>query len=108
MRKAHAGGGKTMATQAQIESLLKRLRGMSAADLSVLEASTKTPGSSMTTALGSCTEALWSEMVALGWMNRRDEDLELPGGARFPMKIYTISSEGFQPILDLLSILTKR
>lgn len=96
-----------MATQAQIEALLERMREMSAADLSVLETSTETPGSSMTTAPGSPNELLWSEMVALGWMNRRDEDLELPGGARFPMKIYTISPEGLQPILNLLSILTK-
>jgi hypothetical protein len=97
-----------MATQAQIEALLKRMRGMSAADISVLEASTETPESSMTTAPGSPNELLWSEMAALGWMNRRDEDLELPGGARFPMKIYTISPEGLQSILNLLSTLSKR
>jgi hypothetical protein len=41
-----------MATEAQIEVLLQRMREMSAADLSVLEASTKTPGGSMTTAPG--------------------------------------------------------
>jgi hypothetical protein len=40
--------------------------------------------------------------------DKRDEDLELPGGARLPMSIYTISPEGFQPILDLLSALSKR
>jgi hypothetical protein len=97
-----------MATQAQIEALLQRMREMSAADLSVLEASSKTPESSMTTGPGSANEALWSEMVELGWMIRRDEDLELPGGARFPMKIYTISPEGLQPILNLLSTLSKR
>ncbi len=97
-----------MATQAQIEALLQRMREMSAADLSVLEASSKTPESSMTTGPGSANEALWSEMVGLGWMIRRDEDLELPGGARFPMKIYTISPEGLQPILNLLSTLSKR
>ena len=79
-----------MATQAQIEALLQRLREMSAADISVLEASTKTPGSSMTTAPGSHNEVLWSEFVGLGWMMKRDEELELPGGARFPMRIYTI------------------
>jgi hypothetical protein len=57
-----------MATEAQIEALLQRMREMSAADISVLEASTKTPGSSMTTAPGSHNEVLWSEMVGLGWM----------------------------------------
>ena len=97
----------TMATQAQIEAVLHRMREMSAADISVLEASSKTPGSNMTTAPGSPNEALWSEMVRLGWMIRRDEDLELPGGARLPMKIYTISAEGLDPILNLLSTLSK-
>ena len=61
----------------------------------------------MTTAPGSPNEVLWSEMVGLGWMNRKDEELDLPGGARFPMKIYTISPEGLQPILKLLSALAK-
>lgn len=97
-----------MATEAQIEALLQRMREMSAADLSVLEASSKTAGSSMTTAPGSRNEVLWSEMVGLGWMIGRDEELELPGGARFLMRIYTISPEGLQPILNLLSTLTKR
>ena len=97
-----------MATPAQIEALLQRMREMSAADLSVLEASTQTPGSSMTTGPGSPNEVLWSEMVDLGWMIRRDEALDLPGGARFPMKIYTISPEGLEPISNLLSILSNR
>jgi hypothetical protein len=97
-----------MATQAQIEALLQRMRQMSAADLSVLQASTQTPGSSITTAPGSPNEVLWSEMVGLGWMDRRDEELELSAGTRFPMKIYTIRPEGLQPILSLLSAFSKR
>lgn len=71
-----------MVTQAQIENLLRRMEKMSAADISILEASSNTPGSNMTTAPGSQNEALWSEMVQLGWMIRRDEELELPGGRR--------------------------
>src|ERR1017187_1470291 len=97
-----------MATEAQIEALLERMRGMCAADISVLEASSQTPESSMTTGPGSPNEALWSAMVDLGWMIRKDDDLELPGGGRFAMKIYSISPEGLQPILDLLSELAKR
>jgi hypothetical protein len=94
-----------MATQPQIEALLKRMREMSAADISVLEASTQTPESSMTTAPGSANEALWSEMVELGWMTTKDENLELAEGMHFPMTIYTISPEGLQPIMNLLAAL---
>lgn len=97
-----------MATEAQIEALLERMRGMSAADISVLEASTQTPDSNMTTGPGSPNESLWSEMVDLGWMIREDEDLELPGGVRFPMKAYSIRPEGLQPILNLLATLARR
>jgi len=97
-----------MATQEQIQALLQRMRQMSAGDISVLAASTQTPGSSMTTAPGSPNEALWSAMVGLGWMNKRDEVLDLPGGRRFQMKIYSISPEGLQPILDLLSALREK
>ncbi|MGA2260302.1 MAG: hypothetical protein ABSH28_02570 [Acidobacteriota bacterium] len=97
-----------MVTQAQIEALLQRMREMSAADISVLEASSKTPGSNMTTAPGSRNEALWSEMAGLGWMIIKDEELELPEGRRYLMKIYTISPEGLQPILNLLSTLSQR
>ena len=60
-----------MAPQAQIEALLKRMRGMSAADLSVLLASSKTPDSNMTTGPGSPNEILWSEMVELGWDEKK-------------------------------------
>jgi hypothetical protein len=79
------------------------MREMSAADISVLEASSKTPDCSMTTGPGSPNEVLWSEMVGLGWMTMRDESLDLPGGVHIPMKIYSITQEGLQPILNLLS-----
>ena len=97
-----------MSTQAQVEAVLQRMRQMSAADLSVLAASAQTPESSMTTAPGSANEALWNELVALGWMSKRGEDLELPGGRRFPMTVYTISAEGLHPLADLLSAVSKR
>jgi hypothetical protein len=84
------------------------MRAMSAADISVLEASSKTPDSSMTTAPGSRNEALWSEFVKLGWMIKKEEALDLPGGKRFVMTIYSISSEGLHPILDLLLTLAEQ
>ena len=96
-----------MATPEQIEALLKRMRGMSAADLSVLEASVHTPESNMTTAPGSPNEALWSEMVDLGWMSKNEDAIDLPGGTRFVMTIYSIRPEGVQPILGLLAALSK-
>ena len=92
-----------MATEAQIEALLERMRAMSAADISVLEASANTPDSNMTTAPGSANEALWSEFVKLGWMIKNEDALDPPGGKRFVMTIYSISSEGLQPVHDLLS-----
>jgi len=96
-----------MATEAQIEGLLQRMRKMSAADISVLEARSQTPDSSVTTAPGSQNEALWSEMAELGWMVIKDDAIDLPGGKRYVMKIYTISTEGLQPILNLLSTLSR-
>jgi hypothetical protein len=54
----------------------------------------------MTTGPGSANEALWSELVTLGWMAKRAEALDLPGGRRFEMTIYSISVEGLQPISD--------
>jgi hypothetical protein len=94
-----------MATEAEIAALLERMRAMSAADISVLEASANTPESNVTTAAGSANEALWSEFVKLGWMIKKEDMLDLPAGKRFVMTIYSISSEGLQPILDLLSTL---
>ena len=94
-----------MATPEQVEGLLTRMRKMSAADISVLEACTRTPESGMTTAPDSPNEILWSEMVELGWMTVKDDELELAEGFMFPMKIYTISTEGLEPIVKLLAAL---
>jgi hypothetical protein len=94
-----------MATQAQVNALLRRMREMSAADISVLEASVNTPDSNVTTAPGSPNEKLWSEMEALGWMVKRNEELELGGGMRFPMAIYSFTTEGRLAVSSLLAIL---
>jgi hypothetical protein len=95
-----------LATQAQTEALLRRMRDMSAADLSVLAASADTPGSNMTTAPGSRNDALWSDMEKLGWLTVKSETLDLPGGKQYLMKIYAIAAEGREPILTLLSALS--
>ncbi len=90
-----------------MDALLERMRGMSAADLSVLDAAAHTPDSNMTTSPGSPNEVLWSAMVELGWMNKKEDGLDLPGGARFTMNLYSIRPEGLQPILSLLSAVLK-
>lgn len=87
--------------------LLQRMQAMSAADISVLDASVKTPDSNMTTAPGSKNDLLWSGMEILGWMRTRNEELELPGGRRFAMKIYTITPDGVEPIANLLAALSQ-
>jgi len=97
-----------MATPEQVEGLLTRMRKMSAADLSVLAACTQTPESGMTTAPDSPNEVLWSEMVALGWMTVKDDELELTEGFLFPMKIYNIRPEGLEPISNLLAALQNK
>jgi hypothetical protein len=94
-----------MATQTQTESLLQRMRKMSAADLSVLQASADMPDSQMTTAPGSPNEALWSEMEKLGWMIRAAEDISLPGGGKFAMLTYSMTPAGREAVSKLLSLL---
>src|ERR1035437_2000113 len=96
-----------MATEAQIEGLVQRMRKMSAADISVLEARSQTPDSSMTATPGSQNEALWSEMAELGWKVIREDEIDLTGGKRYVMKTYTISTEGLQPIVNSLSTLSR-
>ena len=52
---------------------LQKLRAMSPADLSVLEACVTKSGSVMVTTEGSANHKLWSEMEKLGWLERRQE-----------------------------------
>ncbi len=96
-----------MATREQIERSLQRMRAMSAADISVLDACSKTPESNVTTAPASPNEALWTEFVGYGWMKCKEDTLDLPGGKRLAMKIYSITAEGQQPILGLLSAIAQ-
>lgn len=60
-------------SEAQTEALLERMRSMSAADLSVLEAAIKQPSGEqpvlLTTIPGSANDQLWSEMTKLGWLS---------------------------------------
>jgi hypothetical protein len=100
--------GLTMASDGQIKALLERMRAMSAADISVLEASANTADSNMTTAPGSANEALWSEFVKFDWMIKKEDAIDLPGGKRFLITIYSISPNGLQPIRELLSTLAQQ
>jgi hypothetical protein len=87
----------------QIEALLVLMRSMSPAEISVLEASVRTPDSNMTTGPGSRNEALWTEMAQLGWIAIKEDSIDLPGGNEFTVKIYSITPEGVAPIQELLS-----
>ncbi len=87
----------------QGEALLSRMRSMSPGEISVLEASVRTPDSNMTTGPGSRNEALWTEMAQLGWIGIKEDSIDLPGGNKFAIKIYSITPEGVAPIQELLS-----
>ena len=84
------------------------MRSMSAADISVLEASAHTPDSNMTTAPGSANEALWTAFAGFGWVAIKEDALDLPGGKKFVMKIYSITPEGLHPILNLLAAVARK
>ena len=53
-----------------MSELEMRLRSLSAADLSVIEAAASKPGSLMLTSSGSANDALWSDMETVGWTKR--------------------------------------
>lgn len=75
------------------------MRAMSDADLSVLEASLKTAGSSMITGTGSANDALWSALQTFDWMHEVPSEVPLP----FPAKIFTITDAGRTAIAALLA-----
>jgi hypothetical protein len=89
------------ATPAQLESLKTLMRGMSAADLSILEAVPQTleqeESVSLATVPGSKNDQLWSQMAALGWM-KQEEPLEgLPAS-----RVYIVPREAREPLQNLL------
>lgn len=92
-----------MATQTHMGALLQRMLKMSAADISVLEAASKTPGSGMTTTPSSANDALWSETQELGWTTVKGEELPLGEGKSFLLRVFTITPAGSQPISELLA-----
>ena len=89
------------------ESLLARMRSMTASDISVLQASLQSSDSSMATSPGSANDLLWSAMEKLGWMRRHEEIFPLSGGTAFNLLTYAITPQGRQPISELLIALFK-
>lgn len=72
-------------SEAQAQTLLARMRMMSAADLSVLEAAAQEPSGEqpvlLTTVPGSANDQLWSEMAKLGWLSE-EPPLDAPVRSR--------------------------
>jgi hypothetical protein len=96
-----------MASQHEVPALLQQMRQLSAADLSVLQASVSTPGSFMTTSPGSPNQLVWSAMEKLGWMVRSEDELGLAGGGRFALQMFAATPEGCEAIKELLSSLPR-
>lgn len=92
-----------MATTDQIDRILGRMRTMSAADLSNLEAGLTHPDNTLTTQPGSANDFLWKEMEELGWLQASDGSFDLPNGKSFPLRKYAFTEEGRVPIAALLA-----
>jgi hypothetical protein len=88
-------------TQEQIESLKARLKEMSAADLSILEALPESLKQAETVRLvtipGSKNDLLWSQMAALDWMK-----LDKPLEEHAESHVYIVPSEAVEPLETLL------
>jgi hypothetical protein len=89
------------ATPEQLEALKARLKQMSAADQSILAALPQTVNENepirLVTIPGSDNDLLWSQMVALGWM-QLGESLEEHGNS----KVFVLMPEGREHIQNLL------
>lgn len=88
-------------TDDQRQALLTRMRAMSAADLSILEAAFAEPSGEpimVTTTPGSKNDFLWSDMVTLGWMSAAPS-LDVP----IPTKVFVVNSSAKEQIASLLS-----
>jgi hypothetical protein len=90
-----------MKTDEQTQSVLTRMRELSAADLSILEAVVGTLDREdtvrLTTTPGSANDRLWSEMTALGWMST-DAPLEVP----VDTKVFVVHASAKEPLNTLL------
>ena len=94
-----------MATVHQESEILDRMRHMSRADISVLEACVKSPDSAMTTFPGSPNDVLWTEMMQLGWTDRDEQVASLSDSVSITLRIYKITQQGREPISNLLRIM---
>lgn len=101
--EALRGGKQLMASTDQTDRLLGRMKTMSVADLSTLEAGLSHPDATLTTQPGSENDLLWKEMEALGWLQGSDGSFDLPNGNSLPLRTYAIMEEGRAPIASLLA-----
>lgn len=86
-------------------ALLRRMHSMSDGDISTLEVGLSQPEAKMVTSQGSPNDALWSEMVLLGWMSVQERTLGAAEGPSFLAKEYTIEPAGREPITQLMTSL---
>ena len=92
-----------MTTIDQTERLLGRMRSLSAADLSVLEAGLARPDVALTTPPGSANDLLWKALDALGWLEGSDDRFDMPNGNSFPLRKYVFTEAGRPQIADLFA-----
>lgn len=88
-----------MTNDDRIALLARRIRDMSPADRSVLDAMLQSPEPevNLATTSGSANDQLWSEMAALGWMSIEHDD-DLPKSSR----LYKVGAAGKAAITGLL------
>jgi hypothetical protein len=94
--------GVTMSVLSRTDALLDRMREMSAADISVLEAAATGPsGAGLTTMLGSPNDILWTDMERAGWMTSLIKELPA-NGLQLQLKVFRLEEAGQAPVRDLL------
>ena len=91
-----------MAASDTTDELLAMMRGMTAADLSVVAAASEMPDAAMTTMPGSANDTLWSKMTRLGWLNVETEEIPVEGSQAIVLRGFTMTAVGTQPIAGLL------
>lgn len=82
--------------------LLDRMKQMSAADISVLEAAARgRAGAGLTTMPGSPNDTLWTAMEREGWMTSSMVDMPA-NGLQLQLKVFRLEEAGREPITHLL------
>lgn len=83
-----------------LDDLVKAMDGLTAGDISMLEASVSSPGSIIATVSGSANDVFWTQLEALGWLRAA----ELPAGQPDLqwMRCFTLDDAGVASIAALL------